>query len=258
MSYHLAAVILARDEEINIAECVKSVSWTDRVVVFVDPSTRDRTIELAQIAGAEVITNTFENYAQQRNDALDQIDADWILFIDADERSSPEQAAEVRALIASGQHNGYWIPRHNYIFGKLTRHTGWYPDYQLRLLKRAKAHYDSERPVHELVKLEGEPGYMNAPFVHYNYRSFAQFRAKQRRYVHYDAAILKQQGIQPKPHKFITQPARQFIWRYLTLQGYKDGLHGLRLSLLMAWYELQKYVELRRLYRQDSASRPAD
>jgi len=247
----LAAVILARDEEANITECVQSVSWADRVVVFVDPLTRDRTVELAQAAGADVLTNTFVNFAQQRNDALNRVEADWILFVDADERSSPEQAAEVRQFIAPGQHNGYWIPRHNYIFGKLTRHTGWYPDYQLRLLKRDSARYDAERPVHELVNLEGEPGTMTVPFVHYNYRSVAQFRAKQRRYVRYDAEILKQQGILPRPHKFVTQPARQFIWRYVTLQGYKDGLHGLRLSLLMAWYELQKYIVLRRLYRED-------
>jgi (heptosyl)LPS beta-1,4-glucosyltransferase len=249
VSQQLAAVILARNEENNIAECIASVRWADHVVVVVDPRTEDRTVELAQAAGADVITNPFQNYAQQRNDALDAVEADWILFIDADERSSAEQADEIRAVIASGQHNGYWIPRHNYIFGKLTRYTGWYPDYQMRLLRRGKAHYDPGRPVHELVILEGEPGYLTEPFVHYNYLTFAQFVEKQNRYVLYDARILKEQGVQPRPHKFLTQPARQFIWRYVTLKGYRDGLHGLRLSLLMAWYEFQKYVHLRRLYR---------
>jgi (heptosyl)LPS beta-1,4-glucosyltransferase len=242
VSDQLAAVILARNEEINIEDCIASVRWADRIVVFVDPRSEDRTVELAQDAGADVLTNPFQNYAQQRNDALNAVDADWILFIDADERS-------IRSLLASGQHNGYWIPRHNYIFGKLTRFTGWYPDYQMRLLRRGHAHYDPDRQVHELVVLDGEPSYLAAPFVHYNYRSFAQFVEKQNRYVQYDARILKEQGIQPKPHKFLTQPIRQFIWRYVTLKGYRDGLHGLRLSLLMAWYEFQKYVHLRRLYR---------
>jgi glycosyltransferase involved in cell wall biosynthesis len=221
------------------------------VVVFADSRNEDRTLELAQTAGAEVLVNPFQNYAQQRNDALNAVEADWILFIDADERSSPEQADEVRTLIASGQHNGYWIPRHNYIFGRLTRYTGWYPDYQMRLLRRGKARYDPARQVHELVILEGEPGYITVPFVHYNYRSFAQFVEKQNRYVRYDARILKEQGTRPLLRKFITQPVRQFIWRYISLKGYRDGLHGLRLSLLMAWYEFQKYVYLRRLYRED-------
>ncbi|MBN2303306.1 MAG: glycosyltransferase family 2 protein [Anaerolineae bacterium] len=240
----LAAMIIALNEETHIRDCIASVQWTDRVVVILDPRSQDRTRELAETAGADIIENPFQNFAQQRNDALDAVEAEWILFVDADERSSPAQAAEIRTLIAKGEHNGYWIPRHNYIFGKLTRYTGWYPDYQLRLLKRDKAHYDPAREVHELVQIEGEAGYLTEPFVHYNYQSMAQFREKQSRYVRYDARILKEQGIQPRPHKFITQPVRQFIWRFITLKGYKDGLHGLRLSLLMAWYELQKYVHL--------------
>jgi glycosyltransferase involved in cell wall biosynthesis len=250
MSVQLAAVILAYNEAANIAACIESVRWADRTVVF-DSSSQDSTVELARTAGAEVIQHPFENYAQQRNAALQAVEADWILFVDADERSSPEQSVEIRALIARGEHNGFWIPRHNYIFGKLTRHTGWYPDYQMRLLRRGKARYDPERRVHELVLLDGEAGYLSVPFVHYNYLSLAQFMAKQRRYVQYDARILREQGVVPKPHKFITQPLRQFLWRFITLQGYRDGLHGLRLSLLMAWYEVQKYAYLRRLPHGD-------
>ncbi|WP_119073037.1 glycosyltransferase family 2 protein [Aggregatilinea lenta] len=250
MPVELAVVILTYNEADHVAACITSVGWADRIVVF-DSFSQDNTPALAQAAGAEVIQHAFEDYARQREAALQAVDADWILFVDADERSSPEQAAEIRDLIRHGEHNGYWIPRHNYIFGKLTRHSGWYPDYQLRLLRRANAHYDMERQVHELVNLEGEPGYLKTPFVHYNYTSFAQFRAKQRRYVQYDARMLQQQGIHPKPHKFITQPLRQFIWRFITLQGYRDGWHGLRLSLLMAWYEFQKYVHLRRLSSAD-------
>jgi glycosyltransferase involved in cell wall biosynthesis len=244
----LAAIILTYNEEKHITDCINSIRWADRVVVF-DSLSTDRTVELAREAGAEVIQNRFENYAQQRNAALDAVSADWILFIDADERSSTDQATEIRTLITRHEHNGYWIPRHNYIFGKLTRFTGWYPDHQLRLLFREKARYDPERKVHELVLLEGEAGYLKTPFIHYNYTSFAQFKEKQNRYVQYDARILQEQGILPKPHKFITQPLRQFIWRYIILKGYRDGLHGLRLSLLMAWYEFQKYVYLRRLVR---------
>lgn len=119
----------------------------------------------------------------------------------------------------------------------------------MRLLRCGHARYDPGRPVHELVLLDGEPGYMTEPFVHYNYTNLAQFKSKQRRYVQYDAKILQEQGIQPKLHKFVTQPLRQFIWRFITLEGYRDGLHGLRLSALMAWYEFRKYVHLRRLTR---------
>jgi glycosyltransferase involved in cell wall biosynthesis len=127
MSAQLAAVILTYNEAENVVACIESVRSADRIVVF-DSFSQDSTVELATTAGAEVIQHPFENYAQQRNAALQVVEADWILFVDADERSSPEQAAEIRALMARGEHNGYWIPRHNYIFGRLTRHTGWYPD----------------------------------------------------------------------------------------------------------------------------------
>ncbi len=247
MSVSLAAVILTHNEEVHIRACIESVRWADRVIVF-DSFSDDQTVALAEQAGAEVIQHPWNGYASQRNAALEAVDTDWILFVDADERSSPAQAAEVRALLAASEHHGYWIPRHNYIFGRLTRHAGWYPDYQMRLLHRGHARYDPAREVHELVVLDGEAGYMTEPFVHYNYTSVRQFREKQSRYVRYDAQILKEQGIKPRPHKFITMPLRQFIWRFITLKGYRDGLHGLRLSLLMAWYELQKYRHLQRLY----------
>lgn len=254
MPNDLVAIILAYNEEQHVAECVASVAWADGVVVILDPRSTDRTEQLAKQAGARVISHPFADYASQRNFALDAVTAKWILFIDADERSSPEQADEIRYRIVTEPFAGFWIPRHNYIFGKLTRHTGWYPDYQMRLLQRTKARYDPDRKVHELVELDGEAGYLSAPFVHYNYQSLAQFREKQRRYVQYDARILHEAGIQPKPHKFLTQPARHFWWRYVTLEGYKDGIHGLRLSLLMAWYELQKYVHLRRMHPNSQGS----
>ncbi len=252
MPDQLAAIILAHEEEENIRDCIASVQWADRVVVIMDPSNQDRTPDIAESMGAEVIKNPFQNFAQQRNAALDAVDTAWMLFIDADERSSAAQKQEIRAVIAAPEHHGYWIPRRNYIFGKLTQHTGWSPDYQLRLLERGHARYDPERPVHEVVQLEGEAGHLSEPFVHYNYTSVAQFRRKQNKYVRYDAQILKDQGIEPKPHKFITQPVRHFIWRYVQLRGYRDGLHGLRLSVLMAWYEFQKYVHLRQLCADDN------
>jgi hypothetical protein len=86
--------------------------------------------------------------------------------------------------------------------------------------------------------------------IHYNYRDLRHFLSKQRRYVRYDAQIMRKQGIYPKLHNFILQPCRHFWWRFITLRGYQDGLHGLRLSLLMAWYELRKYQQLWRLWRE--------
>ncbi|MEP7294408.1 MAG: glycosyltransferase family 2 protein [Chloroflexota bacterium] len=248
----LAAIILTYNEAQHVVECIETLRFADQIVVF-DSYSSDQTVELARIAGATVIQNRFENYAQQRNAALDAVreSADWVLFVDADERVPHALAEEVRTNIELAGYAGFRIPRDNYIFGKLTRGAGWYPDYQTRLLKVSAAHYDPARQVHEVVVLEGKEGTLKNALIHYNYRDLAQFVEKQRRYSAYDARILHEQGIEPKPQNYLLQPLRQFWWRYVTLKGYGDGLHGLRLSLLMAWYEFRKYLLLRGLWKKN-------
>ncbi len=243
----LTVVILTKNEEENISECIESVSWADEVLVL-DGGSTDSTVEIAKGLGCRVVERNFKNFADQRNAALDLVESDWVFFVDADERVTPELASEVRRVIREGGKEGWWVPRHNYIFGRLTLHAGWYPDYQLRLMKRGKARYDPTREVHEIVILEGEEGYLESPLIHYNYDSLSQFIKRQDFYTDYDAKILFKQGVSPKPHNFILQPLRQFFWRYFTLKGYKDGLHGLLLSLLMAYYNLVMYIRLRRLW----------
>jgi hypothetical protein len=247
----LFAVILTYNESENITACIESVRFADHIIVY-DSFSRDDTPVLAIEAGAEVAQRGFDDYASQRNAALStagEKGADWVLFVDADERIPPKLEDEILLALdrTDANYAGWRIPRHNYIFGKLTRGAGWYPDYQTRLLRVDKARYDPTHPVHEVVLLDGDLGTLQQPLIHHNYRDLEHFTAKQTRYAKYDAQILHEQGIQPRPHKFITQPLRQFWWRFVTLKGYRDGLHGLRLSLLMARYERQKYVLLREL-----------
>jgi len=241
----IAAVILTLNEEKHIRDCIESVRWADRVVVF-DTFSDDNTVALAQAAGAEVVEHEFKDYAQIRNAALEIVQSPWIFFIDADERATPELAAEIRRVTAERPENGWGGPRHNYIFGKLTLGAGWYPDYQMRLLRRGKALY--ERPVHEIVALEGKEGHLQNPLLHYNYETVAQFHAKQARYSNYDAEILYREGVRPRASTPITQALRHFYWRFITLDGYREGLHGLRLCLLTTWYEGVKYQKLGRLW----------
>ena len=243
---HLTAIILTKNEARHVAECVASLRWADRVLVF-DSLSDDGTAELARAAGAEVAQRPFDNYAAQRNAALDAVSTDWVFFVDADERGTPALAEEVRRVIAERPENGWYVPRHNVIFGRLTLGAGWYPDYQFRLLRHGRARY--VRPVHELGEVDGAVGYLSNPLIHYNYRDAAHFHAKQRIYVEHDAGILRDAGARPKPRNYVLQPLRQFWWRFVTLKGYGDGLHGLRLSLYMAYYEWRKYRRLGQLWR---------
>jgi (heptosyl)LPS beta-1,4-glucosyltransferase len=243
----ITAVILTLNEAAHIQPCIESLAWADRIFVL-DSFSQDETVQLAQAAGAELGQSRFENYAQQRNVALSSLTTDWVFFVDADERATPDLAAEIRRVVAERPEMGWYVPRHNYLFGKLTLGAGWYPDHQLRLFKHGFVHY--ERPVHEIAVVDGLIGYLANPLIHYNYRDVAQFRAKQRTYTDYDASILQEQGIRPRPHSFILQPWRQFWWRFVTLNGYKDGGHGLRLSLYMSYYEWVKYRKLAALWRE--------
>lgn len=245
----VTAVILTLNEAAHIAGCILSLQWADRVVVF-DSYSDDETVTIAQNAGAVVMLSRFQNYAQQRNAALDAVESEWVFFVDADERGTPLLAAEIRDVIASRNETAWYVPRHNYIFNRLTLGAGWFPDYQLRLLRRGCARY--ERPVHEIAVVDGEIGYLRRPLIHYNYRDKAHFHAKQRAYTDYDATILQQQGVRPRPHNFILQPLRQFWWRLVTLRGYQDGAHGLELSLYMAYYEWVKYRKLAQLWRRSA------
>jgi glycosyltransferase involved in cell wall biosynthesis len=234
----LIAVVLTRNEARHIADCLASVAWADQTLVS-DSFSDDGTASLARAAGAVVEQHAFAGWAVQRNQALDsaaELGADWVFFLDADERCTPELAQEIRQVIETRPEVGWSAPRRNFIVGKQARHAGFYPDYQLRLLKVGKARYDLDRPVHEVVELDGAEGRLQHPLIHYNYDTWAQFHAKQRRYGAYEATILARRGIRPRPHNFVLQPLREFRRRYLILHGYREGWRGLKLSALLAYY----------------------
>lgn len=241
----LAAIILTKNEDRHIRDCLASLAWIDRRVVF-DSFSTDRTADIAREQGAEVIQHPFIDYASQRNAALDMIEAEWIFFVDADERSTPELAAEIFSLLelklAAGpglEINGYQVPRLNYLFGKLTRGAGYWPDYQLRFFKRGHARY--ERPASEIVVLEGQSGNLINPLIHYNYESIDQFHQKQTLRIDFEATNLFNRGVKPKFYTPYSQSIRHFWWRFVTLHGYQDGWHGVRLSVLLAYYFGYRY-----------------
>lgn len=236
----IQAVILTLNEARHITACIESVRWANSVLVF-DSFSADATVALAREAGAEVAQHPFENYSQQRNAALDAASAPWVFFLDADERATPELAAEIRRVTATRAEVGWWIPRHNVIFGHRMRGAGWWPDHQLRLLRRERARYDPQRAVHEEAVLDGAAGYLEHPLIHYNYETLRQFIAKQRQYTDYDAGILQRQGTRIKGYTPYTQALRHVWWRFVTLHGWRDGPHGLLLSGLMGYYEMVKY-----------------
>ncbi len=249
MSRQLSAVVLTKNEERHVGDCLDSLTWADEWVIFDDFST-DRTLEIAQSKGARVLRHALENFAAQRDAALEAVEAEWILFVDADERVTPALAEEVRRVIGytgDQARAGWWIPRHNFMVGHRMRGGGWYPDYQLRLLRRGRARYDRAHPVHEIVILDGKAGHLENPFIHYNYDTVTQFRRKMGRYTTFEAEILLEQGVQVRLWTNIWMPLREFWRRFVTLRGYRDHVYGLLFCALMSWYTFATYRQLGRL-----------
>lgn len=232
MRPRVSAVVLTLNAERHIGACLAGLAWADERLLL-DSLSRDRTVELAAAAGARVAERAFDDYARQRQAALALVTGDWVLFVDADERVSAGLAAEVRDAAARNDGLvGYWIARRNYIWGRWIQGGGWWPDPQLRLLRRDRAAYELDRPVHELVQLDGPVGTLRNALVHYNYETVGQFLRKQRSYARLDAGARAARGERATVRKLITQPLRRAWWRHCELGGSRDGLHGLALAAL--------------------------
>jgi glycosyltransferase involved in cell wall biosynthesis len=233
----LTAAVIARDEQDMLPDCLRSIAFADECLVLVDAATRDQTREIAQKLGARVEENAFLNFATQRDAALRLASGDWVLFVDADERVTPALRDEVLATIHQPDgRRAFWIPRHNYLMGRLVRHAGWFPDYQLRLLERVAAHFDPLRVVHELAQVDGPLGHLSQPLVHFNYRSLREFIIKQERYCPREAERWLATYGRPRTRALVGQPLKEFWRRYVELRGYREGVLGLVLSVLLGYY----------------------
>ncbi len=254
----LSVAIPAKNEQRYIAGAIESVmGMADEVVVVLDPKSSDATEPISLAQGARVEPVEFVTFANLRNRSLELCREPWVFFLDADERATPELGQEMARLVqkepAPGNPNatvGYWIPRHNYFFGKRVGHAGWYPDYQLRLLWRARARYPEEQRVHEVVRLDGQAEKLSGHMLHYNVDTLAEFQAKQRRYAELEAEMLREKGVRTAPHKLVTRPLREFLRRYVALGGWKDGLVGLYLCAAMGYYAGMTYKRLREMERK--------
>lgn len=244
----LSIAIIARDEARHIGAALQSAQGiADELLVLLDPRTTDNTAAIAEAHGAIVQYHPFVSFGAQRNRALELCRGAWVLFLDADERLTPPLLREMRAVIAQPQPhiNGYWLPRHNMYFGRALRGGGWYPDRQLRLMRRAAARYDEARLVHEYATIAGASADLREHLVHINIEAWDELHEKQRRYALAEAQTLARNGTRAKWRNLALQPLREINRRFVQWHGYRDGALGFTLALTMAYYEWIKYVHLK-------------
>ena len=239
----LTVTVITLNEAVNIQACLESVHWADEILV-VDSGSTDGTPDLARAAGARVIVRDWPGYSQQKNFAAEQASHDWILSVDADERVTPELAAEIRALMStSPAAAGYRIPRVTWHLGRWIRTTDWYPDYQLRLYNRRRASWPV-RLVHESVRAEGPVETLNHELQHYAYRDIAHHLQTMNRYTTLAAEQLDADGRRAGFIDLIVHPKLAFLRNYLLRGGIRDGMAGLIISLLNSYYVFLKFAKL--------------
>lgn len=246
----ISVVISAYNEEKRIGACLSSVSWADEIVV-VDNSSTDETAAIAKKHGAKVYSRP--NYAMlniNKNYGFSKATGEWILNLDADERVTQGLEKEIAKIVKSYKLQGtgmtpvaYRIPRKNIIFGKWIRHTGWWPDYQLRLFRKGAGRFP-ENHVHEQIPIKGEIGETSHPIEHENYQTISQFIAKMNLYTDNEADQIEKKGYTFSALDGIRYPKEEFFRRYFAGHGYKDGFHGLMLSMAMALYHFVIFLKL--------------
>lgn len=259
----VSIVVLTYNEEVNIAECLASVSWCDDVHVL-DSGSQDRTAEIARSMGAKVWVNPFKSFGDQRNWAIDQIPCKhkWHFHLDADERFTDKLAGEIADTIGpDGTRStcaAYLCPSKMIFLGKWLKYSGSYPAYQVRLFHRDRCRFmDYGHGQREAT--DGEVGRLIEPYIHYNFsKGLHEWLTKHNGYSSREAGqaaevrrghkppIYKIRQMEPVQRRRAMKSYSYFLpmrslWRFVYIYfgklGFLDGMAGLRYAMLLSMYE---------------------
>ncbi|HKV54163.1 MAG TPA: glycosyltransferase family 2 protein [Candidatus Binataceae bacterium] len=237
----VSLIVITRDEEVLIGQCLASASGFCREMIVVDSHSTDRTAEIARAMGAVVIEQDFTNYVQQKQIALDHATSPWVLLLDADEQATYELAREIERVIASREPaDGYRIRRvlhhlrHYYV-------RQIYHDRPVRLFRRDRGHIGGVDP-HDKVVVDGRIERLRAPILHFSYRDVADHVATMNRFSTRGAAELEPSAMAAV--KMLTHPMWRFFNFYILRGGFLDGGRGLYAAMTAAFYVFLKYAKV--------------
>jgi glycosyltransferase involved in cell wall biosynthesis len=239
----LSVVVIALNEEANLGRLLESVRLADEHIIL-DCGSTDRTLEIARAFGAKTFTEEWKGYSAQKNAAIDKASGDWVLSLDADEAVEPELMEEIRYVLDHNPPvNGYYIRRKNYFLGRWIRHGGFYPDCKLRLFRRGHGRF-AERPVHEVVRVDGPTATLNHALRHKAYPTLKSYIGHMNRYSSLGAEIVAAEGSRGfSLLNIVINPAATFLYNYFFRLGLLDGREGLLLHLYHSAYVSWKYAK---------------
>lgn len=302
-SVNVSILVPVKNEQRNIVECLRRCQWATELVV-VDSASTDKTIGLSQAMGADVYQFKYDRstgWPKKKNWALDAVPwkNEWVMILDADEYMTPELAQEIKRVVEgtwkpegkfaqAGCGDGYWVNRRFMFFGSWIKGCGYYPSWNVRLLKHKLGRYErigslgdtgsGDNEVHEHIVLStGSAGYLSNEFLHYAYPDLSAWIEKHNRYTTWEAhameakdegavrakffgePIERRRWLKAFARKLPFRPTLRFFYSYFLQRGFLDGYPGLVMCRLLAWYEfmsIAKYREMLAL-RSDQARRNA-
>ena len=237
----VSAIVITRNEADKIAACLDSLAFCDERIV-VDSGSDDDTVRIARERGARVEHHDFEGFGAQKNFALSLASGEWILTVDADERVGPALAAEIKAAMADGKADGYEMPRRSSFLGQEMRHSGWYPDYVLRLFRRGTARF-SDDIVHEHVVCAGKVRRLKEPLTHHPIGRLEDVLSRMDRYSSAGAEKLVASGRRVTFMTGFLHGLWTFLRTYLVRAGFLDGRAGLLLAIANAESTYYRYMK---------------
>jgi glycosyltransferase involved in cell wall biosynthesis len=233
--------VITKNEEANIGPCLDALAFCDERIV-VDAGSADGTVALAREKGARVETHDWQGFGAQKNFALSLAEGDWVLSVDADERVPPELAREIERAIADGRTDGFEVPRLSSFVGREMRHSGWFPDYVLRLFRRGKARFTDDL-VHERVICDGPIGRLSEHLAHNSVTRLEQAISRVDRYSTAGAEMLVASGRRVSFAQGITHGIWSFFRAYVLRLGFLDGHAGFLLAVANAEGTYYRYMK---------------
>jgi glycosyltransferase involved in cell wall biosynthesis len=249
----LSAIVITRNEAANIGDCLDSVAFCDERIV-VDCGSSDGTVDIAKAKGARVEFHEWRGFGPQKNYALSLATGEWVLSIDADERATPKLAGAIKAALADTSADGWELPRRSSFCGRELRHSGWSPDYVLRLFRRGKAKFD-DALVHERVICDGPVKRLDQPLLHYPVLSLEDALSRMDRYSTASAEALVASGRKVSFLAGIGHGFYSFLRAYVLRLGFLDGAEGFLLAVANAEGSYYRYMKAWLATREKKISR---
>ncbi len=232
----IAVVVSTYNSSRVLDDCLRSAVWADEIVV-VDHESEDETLKVAKKYTKHIFSepNNPKGIDTQKNFGFKKAKSEWILSIDADERIPESLQKEIKETISHADQDAYAIPRKNIIFGKWIEHSIWWPDFQIRLFRKGRAEY-VEATVHKDIQVQGTVGKLTEPLIHENYQSISQYIQKMDVYTENEALSYIKTNSHFSWIEAVRMPISDFLKTFFFQEGYKDGFHGLVLSVLQGFY----------------------